>query len=63
MSDRRSDQEIDDQAAQDALRYGGKSGPVPTHDAMQRSEQDPDADATDVSENDDYDFDEDKERY
>jgi hypothetical protein len=59
---RKSDQQLDEQAAQDALFYGSKSRPVPPHDAMQSSAQD-DEDATDISENDDYDFDEDKERY
>ena len=49
----KSDQEIDDEAAQDALRYGGKSRKVPTHSAMRNTEDDPDADATDASQEDD----------
>jgi hypothetical protein len=38
--------EISNEDAADALRYGGKSGPVPTHPAMD------DADPTDWTEED-----------
>ncbi len=44
--------EINDQVAQDALRYG-TFGQEPTHSAMENTEQDPDASATDASPDDD----------
>jgi hypothetical protein len=46
-------QEVSDQVAADALSYGGKSGPLLTHDAMQDTEQNPEASATDASTDDD----------
>lgn len=51
---------IDDEDAQDALRNGSKSRPVPTHSAMRRTEENPDANATDA-EDDDGEWDEDRQ--
>jgi hypothetical protein len=45
--------EVSDQVAADALGGGGKSGPLLTHDAMQNTEQNPQASATDASTDDD----------
>jgi ribosomal protein L12E/L44/L45/RPP1/RPP2 len=54
---RKKKHEVDDKTAKEALRYGGKSGAVPTHSAM----QDPDADATDAEPDDDSNEDEDND--
>lgn len=38
---RQTEQQISDQAAADALRGGGQSGPMPTHPAMATPTPDP----------------------
>lgn len=51
-----TDKAISDQVAADALRNGSKSGPVPTHSAMQNTdENNPEADATDAAQDDYFD--------
>ncbi len=48
----RTDRQINDQVAADALRNGSQRGPCPTHSAMQTTEENPDADATDAAQDD-----------
>jgi len=40
--------EVNDQVAQAALCYGGKSCKMPTHSSMASTEENPDASATDA---------------
>ena len=46
--------QINDQVAADALRNSSQRGPSPTHSAMQATEDNPDASATDASEDDGF---------
>lgn len=48
-----TDGQINDQVAADALRNSSQCGPSPTHPAMQATEANPDASATDASQDDD----------
>jgi hypothetical protein len=51
----KTEKQISDAVAQNALMCGGKSSPVPTHSAMSNTDFDPDANATDAEDDDDED--------